>query len=57
MAETRDPHTLVTIRFLQPARPFGVGDHVEMTWREAEGLIAQGVAELVPVTRAGIETR
>lgn len=57
MAEPRNPSELVIVRFLQPARPFGRGDQVELTWREAEGLIAQKVAELVPVHQRLIETR
>jgi len=53
----RSPTSIVLIRFLQPARPFGVGDLVELTWREAEGLIRQKVAELVEPRTVGIETR
>lgn len=56
MANPRPPHELVTIRFLQASRPFGRGDLLELSWREAEGLIALKVAELVPV-RTEIETR
>jgi len=52
----RDPSALVVVRFLQAARPFGAGDHVELTWRDAEGLIARKVAELVPV-HPRVETR
>lgn len=55
-AAPRDPHALVVVRFLKPARPFGVGDLVELTWREAEGLLAQKVVELAAQS-SGIETR
>ncbi len=56
--EVRDPHTLVIVRFLRRAYPFGPGDQVELTWRDAEGLIRQRVAELVDRhSPRGIETR
>lgn len=55
--ENRDPHTLVIVRFVQPARPFGIGDRVELTWRDAEGLIQQRIAELVEDPQRLIETR
>lgn len=58
MEEIRDPHTLVRVRFLQPALPFGRGDQVELTWRDAEGLIRQRIAELVPLAPGReVETR
>jgi hypothetical protein len=45
----RSPHTLVVVKFLAPAKPFGRGDHVELTWRDAEGLVARGLAAIVPL--------
>ncbi len=56
MAESHDPHALVVVRFLQPARPFGVGDLVELPRRDADGLVAQRVAEIVSVAQT-VETR
>jgi hypothetical protein len=53
----RDPAALVVVRVLKAARPFGAGDLLELPWREAEGLIAQQVVELAPVSVAGPETR
>lgn len=44
----RDPHALVTVRFLVQAKPFGRGDLLELPWRDAEGLLAQQIVELVP---------
>ena len=56
--ETRDPHTLVVVRFLQRAIPFGPGDQVELTWRDAEGLVRQGIAALVQTPSGSeVETR